>query len=196
MLGFGEHTYRLLAPEDISAARAHLEAFDTEDLFQHFHQFMEADDFDDWAERALGHDLVGCFEHGRLVGLAEIAYDEAECEIALSVDPDRRGRGIGTRLFERACARAIERGALRAAVLVSRGDRPMIDLAVRHEGYTAYKRGESLIMPGAPHSLLTWLIFDLEHMPPTDLFGKAVRSVRVALGLETERSTANLRSRD
>ena len=196
MLGFGDHSYRLLAPGDIPAARAHLEGFDTEDLFQHFHQFMEAEDFDAWASRALDHDLIGCFARGQLVGLAEIAYDEAECEIALSVDPDQRGRGIGTQLFERACARARERGFPRAAVLISRGDRPMIDLAVRHDGYTAYKRGESLIMPGARHSLLSCLIFDLEHMPPTDLFGKAVRNVRVALGLEEERSTANLRSRD
>ncbi|MBK0400190.1 GNAT family N-acetyltransferase [Limibaculum sp. M0105] len=196
MLGIGDRSYRLLAPGDIPAARAHLEAFDTEDLFHHFHQFMEPEHFDAWAERALGHDLVGCFEKGRLVGMAEIAYDGPESEIALSVDPARRRHGIGTQLFERACARARSRGALRAAVLIARGDRPMIDLAVRHDGFTAYKRGESLIMPGVRHSLLTWLIFDLEHMPPTDLFGRAVRSVRVALGLDKDRSTADLRSRD
>lgn len=196
MLGIGEPTYRLLTEDEIPAARAHLERLDTEDMFHHFHRFMAPEDFDDWAARAATHDLIGCFGKGLLIGLAEIAYDGADAEIALSVDAGMRQRGIGTELFARACARAAERGALHAMVLITRGDRPMIDMAVRFEGYTAYRRGESILMPGAPHSLLRWLVFDLEHLPPRDVFGKAVHRVRVALGLEQERTTANLRSRD
>lgn len=196
MLGSGERTFRPVGAAEITEARAHLERLDDEDQFHHFHQFMDKLDFDAWQERAAEHDLIGCFAEGRLVGLAEIAYRGHEAELALSVDAGMRGRGIGTELFELACASASAFGAKTLSILVTRGDREMLDMAVRHDGFTAFKREQSLLMPGTPHTLLCWLSFDLAAQPDRGVFARMVRSVRRSLGLEEGRTTRDLASYD
>lgn len=48
------------------------------------------------------HTILGAFnEHAQLIGLAELASGAEQSELAFSVRPDARSRGIGTRLMER-----------------------------------------------------------------------------------------------
>jgi len=174
--------YRDLAPDERGAARRLFESMDLDSQLHHFQREMTAADFDLWEERAGRHHMIGCFDGDELVGIAEIAHGEFHAESSLWVEPGHRRRGIGTALFDRACAAARDRGARQLIVLVTRGDAEMLDMAIRHHGLSVFRHGSSMILPEGDQAVARWLAFDLASMPAGDWFSHAVRSVREAMG--------------
>jgi GNAT superfamily N-acetyltransferase len=78
------------------------------------------------------HTILGAFnESGELVGLAELALGERESELAFSVRPDQRGKGLGTKLMERILQHARMRGIRKVLVMFLSDNDPMRKLAKR-----------------------------------------------------------------
>lgn len=177
--------YRDLARDETGRARALLEGLDREDQVHHFQRVMTRADFDAWETRARDHRLIGCIDRGHLVGLAELARDEEHTECSVCVAAGHRGKGIGTALFERACAAAEADGAACLSVIVSRGDAAMIDMAVRHDGFSVFRHGRSMILPEGELHTARWLVFRPGACapPPASWFRRAARAVRALLGL-------------
>lgn len=175
--------FRELRANERQLARALLERMDDDDQRHHFQRVMTAGEFDLWQERARNHRLIGSFDGDHLVGVAEIARGGDHAECSLWVDVEHRRRGIGTELFERACAAARESGARALLVLATRGDAEMLDMAIRHEGLSVYRHGESMILPEGDHATARWLVFELGDPPHESWFAHGFRSIREALGL-------------
>jgi GNAT superfamily N-acetyltransferase len=174
---------RELAANETGLARALLEQMNTGDQLHHFLCAMTAENFARWEERARSHRLIGSFDQGRLTGLAEVADSDGNAECSLWVDAGYRRRGIGTALFERVCALAREGGARSLMILVTRGDAEMLDMAARHGGFSVYRHGKSMILPGGDHPMARWLVFELDDPPHASWFAKAIRAVRESVGL-------------
>ena len=66
-----------------------------------------------------------------LVGLAHVAFDADPAEVALSVVPAHRGRGVGGALFARAVVQAARRGAARLCMQFLAGNIPILRIAQR-----------------------------------------------------------------
>jgi len=175
--------YRDLLADERGLARAFLERMDLDDQVHHFQCAMTDSDFNVWEERAKSHRLIGCFDHNRLIGMAEIAQNRDHAECSLYVDAEHRRKGIGTALFERSCTSARDSGAHHFTILVTRGDAEMMDMAVQHDGLSVFRHGKSMILPEGDHATARWLIFELDSMSPETWFSRAVRDVREHLGL-------------
>jgi GNAT superfamily N-acetyltransferase len=109
------------------------------------------------------HTMLGAFnEHAQLIGLAELAPGAEESELAFSVRPDLRCRGIGTRLMKRALLYARISGARKAFVMFLSDNTPMSRMArnagmqVKTAGGEAYAARE-LAAPSA-QELSSWFI--------------------------------------
>ena len=75
--------------------------------------------------------LIGAFDPGeRLVGLAEAHLTDAvrTVEVAVSIDPAFRRRGLGQRLVARALTAAFARGAQLAEFNFAPGNRPVVSM--------------------------------------------------------------------
>ena len=75
--------------------------------------------------------LIGAFDPGeRLVGLAEAHPTDAvrTVEVAISIDPAFRHRGLGQRLVARALTAAFARGAESAEFNFAPGNRPIVSM--------------------------------------------------------------------
>lgn len=175
--------YRALTEDELPLARDLLTAMDFDDQVHHFQRAMTSEDFDQWQARAADHRLIGAFDGGALVGLAEVAIGEEGAECSLHVAADHRRRGIGTALFERACRAAREAGTRTLTILVTRGDAEMLDMAVRHDGLSVFRHGRSLILPEGDHSKARWLVFELDEAAPESWLKEAIGHVRERLGL-------------
>jgi len=172
---------RDIGSDELKAARALFEGLGPVDQIHHFQQVMTGADLDDWEARARTHRLIGCFEHGALVGLSEVAFDRDHAECSLCIEAGHRGQGIGTALFERSCTAAREAGARSLTILVTRGDATMLDMAVRHHGLSVFRHSRSMILPAGEHPTAFWLVFELDHESPETWFSHAVRRVCEAL---------------
>ncbi len=87
------------------------------------------------------HTMLGAFnEHAQLIGLAELAPGAEESELAFSVRPDLRSRGIGTRLMERALLYARVCGTGKVFVMYLSDNTPMSRMA-RNAGMQAKTAG-------------------------------------------------------
>ena len=122
---------RRLHPHDAAAIEAHLLGLDLADRRLRF--FREATDAHlrayvrdiDWTHAR----LFGAIRADRVVGMAEALFDHAamprHAEVAVSVDGDARGRGLGRYLTSRAVAYAALLGARQSCFAFLRENRPM-----------------------------------------------------------------------
>jgi GNAT superfamily N-acetyltransferase len=77
-------------------------------------------------------EILGIVEDQQLlVGVAHAAFDADPAEVALSVVPAWRGRGVGNALFASAASRACERGVARLYMQFLSGNAPILRIAVR-----------------------------------------------------------------
>ncbi|MBE0621709.1 MAG: GNAT family N-acetyltransferase [Burkholderiales bacterium] len=109
------------------------------------------------------HTILGAFnEHAQLIGLAELAPGTEENELAFSVRPDLRSRGIGTRLMKRSLLYARICGMRKVFVMFLSDNTPMSRLAknagmqVKTAGSETYAARE-LAAPSA-QELSSWFI--------------------------------------
>ena len=175
--------YRDLTPEECRHARTLLETVGLDDQVHHFMHAMTESDFDEWERTAQTHRMIGCFDHGCLVGFAQIAPNAEQSECSLFVTADHRKQGIGTALFQHACEVARTQGAHFLTILATRGDAQMLDLAARNEGLSIYRHGKSMILPGEDHANARWLAFDLDAMPAETWFKRTLQQAREHLKL-------------
>jgi len=107
--------------------------------------------------------VVGAFQAGRLVGAAELAMERLLlprfAEIAVTVEDNVQGQGIGTELARRAVTIARNRGVRQLSMLCLAQNRRMQQIAKRLEAELAFAQGSveaSIALSGAtPLSLLT-----------------------------------------
>lgn len=140
---------RSLGPKHRSRIAAHLLALDPDDRYLrfgyiatdgHIGRYVDQLDFD--------HDEVfGIFNRRlELVAMAHLAYlgtvaeRPTSAEFGVSVLPKGRGRGMGSRLFERACLHARNRGIDRLVVHALSENVAMLKIA-RHAGATLGRDG-------------------------------------------------------
>jgi RimJ/RimL family protein N-acetyltransferase len=111
-----------LRPLDVSDADAILRHFGAFDSFDRFARFFSSRSDAGLKNFVEGFDwsrmiAVGAFAEDRLVGLAELGWEEGDdgslAELAFSVSPDWRNRGIGTWAARRVCHEARGRGVRR-----------------------------------------------------------------------------------
>jgi GNAT superfamily N-acetyltransferase len=92
--------------------------------------------------------LIGAFDpSGRLVGLAEAHLTDAvrNVEIAVSIDPAFRRRGLGQHLVVRALTTAFARGAQSAEFNFEPGNRPLVSMVQMLGGRFGPKLGYASI---------------------------------------------------
>jgi GNAT superfamily N-acetyltransferase len=72
-----------------------------------------------------------CDDRYALVGAAHLALENGVAELALSVLPEYRARGMGSALFEHSVAQAGERGTQEIVMRCLTGDTPVVRMARR-----------------------------------------------------------------
>lgn len=92
-------------------------------------RYVDGIDFDRDAILAVGAAAVG--DEGRrvLAGVLHAAYPDSSAEIAVSVLPAYRGKGVASALVERAVAHARERGIRRLSMQLLAFNAPMVRIA-------------------------------------------------------------------
>ncbi|MFT3817734.1 MAG: GNAT family N-acetyltransferase [Rubrivivax sp.] len=138
---------RALGPRHRSRIAAHLLQLSADDRYlrfgypasdEHIGRYVDQIDFD--------HDEVfGVFNRRlELVAVAHVAYlggdQPGSAEFGVSVLPSGRGRGMGSRLFERACLHARNRGIDHLIVHALSENTAMLKIA-RHAGATLGREG-------------------------------------------------------
>jgi GNAT superfamily N-acetyltransferase len=110
------------------------------------------------------HDAVfGVHDHRRvLVGVAHLAFTEDLAEVALSVLPAHRDRGVGSALFERAVAHARNRRVPRLFMQFLSGNAPIMHIAQKFGMGTVTRAGVAeAYLELQPDSLAT-ITFDAD----------------------------------
>ena len=104
---------RLLDEQDRAALVGHLSGLDDEGRANRFMGTSSAAMAGHYAstlDLAVTR-VIGCFEADHLIGVAELHPDGlGGAEFAVSVDPDRRGHGLGSRLMDAALELATQAG--------------------------------------------------------------------------------------
>ncbi len=111
-------TVRALTKADIPAFRDHLFRLDPDSRRNRFLGIINDDYLQQYPERCCdnGATVIAYVEDGVVHGVAELHPTDTDtptpttAEVAFSVEPDYRRRGIGTELFGRILANARERG--------------------------------------------------------------------------------------
>ncbi len=154
---------RALGPRHRQRIREHLLALSPQDRYLRFGYPASNDHVGHYADAlAFDHDEVfGLFDRQlRLVAMAHLAYVGSPgsapvmAEFGVSVLPDGRGRGLGTRLFEHACLHARNRGIDTMVVHALSENLPMLRIA---------KAAGALLVRDGPESTATL------RLPPDDL---------------------------
>lgn len=97
--------WRLISDDDREAYADHIRRLSPDDRRMRFGGAVSADYVERYLERVSPADeLLGIVRDGIIVGAVHIGYMErdgsiSEAEIGFSVDADRRGQGLGKRLF-------------------------------------------------------------------------------------------------
>lgn len=86
--------------------------------------------------------LISATENGVVIGIAEVHMSGDICEIALSVNAERRGEGIGARLFAAALDAALASRARQARVYYARGNTAVRKMCQRHGARISSNGGE------------------------------------------------------
>ena len=157
---------RDLLPADSEAIVTHLSALDAEDRRLRFGASVSDDAIVDYVGRITfwKAGLIGQFEDGRLIGLAELIYDHTPglpsvermgAELAVTVLPEYRNRGVASELVRRAllCARNRNVGAVTMMCLLE--NRQMRHLASKFDAALRFEEGmvESQVDLARPNGL-------------------------------------------
>lgn len=149
---------------DRSALEAHYKGLDPEDRRMRFcgavsDAFIERHCAGiDWLNSA----IIGAFAEGRLIGVAEVAIADFAwrdgAELAVSVAPDWRGRGVATALAEGGMAIARNRFATRIAIVCLAENAAMRRLSAKLGAklLTVGIEMESAIDTGMPNPITLW----------------------------------------
>ena len=130
-----EHCTRLLGVGDTHAIVQHYVGLPAHDRYLRFCGAISDFAIERFVRQCIGrrdHLFMGYVAAPSLIGIAHLAPSDAivgECELALSVDPDFRRRGIAKRLAREAIEFATERNALCLRLSMSLENKPMISLA-------------------------------------------------------------------
>ena len=114
------------------AVVAHLLALSPQDRSMRFGASLASDFIAAYVDRIdFDRDAVFGIRDGRLdlVGVAHVAFDDDLAELALSVLPGHRGRGVGSALFERAVAHARNRSTPKLFMHFLAGNAPIMRIA-------------------------------------------------------------------
>ena len=104
---------RLLDEQDRAAQVDHLSGLDAEGRASRFIGSSSSEMAGRYASRLdfAAASVIGCFEADHLIGVAELHPDgHGGAEFAISVDPDRRGHGLGSLLTDAALELAAQEG--------------------------------------------------------------------------------------
>ena len=184
---------RTLAASERPAYEAHLLRLDAEARRLRFGYFIadgavrrHVAGLDPRADR-----ILALVEEGRVVAAVHIAravrpgVDGSSVEFAFSVDSDRRGKGLGRRLFEQAMAWSRNRGMREACIYFLTDNHVMRRLARRAGMAISCQAGECegvmLLPPATPFSFIRevaaeqWAIWDeqRQHRRPRALVAGA-----------------------
>jgi len=157
---------RPLGPIDLPEIRQHFLSLDAAGRACRFHGAVSEDTVRAYADR-LDPDqvlLLGAFSAGRLLGLAEIHPVGADgmAEVALSVLPDARGAGLGSRLLTEALAWAPSRG-IKTLLLESETDNAALTCLLARTGARVSRGPDGISArlpvpaPTAAQTLQQWL---------------------------------------
>ncbi len=143
---------RDLLPTDSEAIVAHLSALDAEDRRLRFGASVSDEAISQYVTgiafwRA---GLIGWFEDGRLIGLAELIYDQVpglanvqrmQAELAVTVLPEHRNRGVASELLRRAMVCARNRNVAAVTMMCLLENRQMRHLASKFDATLHVEEG-------------------------------------------------------
>jgi len=143
--------FRVLGQADAADIEEHLLRLNAEDRYSRFHGPAGDEHVRRYVARLpwATHAAIGAFAEGRLIGIAEIAYDKPflpkVAEVAVSVDRKQRTRGLGRELIERAVRAAAWRGAERCTLHFLHTNPSIPRIVRRLKGTVDFAEGEAVI---------------------------------------------------
>ena len=146
--GFG-YVRTLSQHEELPLLRDHLLRLDSESRRDRFNGFLDNGFIERYAEKCAndGTVIVAYMENGMVRGAAELhppeQSDDALPEVAFSVEPSVRRRGIGSVLFKRLISEARWRGYRRLRVTTGGQNHAMRALASKFGAHLVFRHGES-----------------------------------------------------
>ena len=155
--------FRTLGQADAGEIEQHLLRLNAEDRYSRFHGRAGDEHVARYVARLpwSTHSAIGAFEHGRLVGIGEIAYDQPflpkVAEVAVSVDRTLRTRGVGRELIERAVRAAAWRGATQCTLHFLHTNPSIPRIVRRLGGSVDFAEGEAVIKSGRANLSALWL---------------------------------------
>jgi GNAT superfamily N-acetyltransferase len=146
--GFG-YVRTLSQHEELPLLRDHLLRLDSESRRDRFNGFLDDGFIERYAEKCAndGTVIVAYMENGMVRGAAELhPPDQSEDdlpEVAFSVEPCVRRRGVGSVLFKRLISEARWRGYPRIRVTTGGQNQAMRALASKFGAHLVFRHGES-----------------------------------------------------
>jgi GNAT superfamily N-acetyltransferase len=144
--GFG-YVRTLSQHEELPLLRDHLLRLDSESRRDRFNGFLDDSFIEHYAEKCANDRtvIVAYMENGMVRGAAELHPPEQDelPEVAFSVEPCVRRRGVGSVLFKRVISEARWRGYRRLRVTTGAQNRAMRALASKFGAHLVFRHGES-----------------------------------------------------
>jgi len=146
--GFG-YVRTLSQHEELPLLRDHLLRLDSESRRDRFNGFLDDSFIERYAEKcaADGTIIVAYMENGVVRGAAELhpsdSSDDSLPEVAFSVEPCVRRRGVGSVLFKRVISEARWRGYRTLRVTTGARNHAMRALASKFGAHLVFRHGES-----------------------------------------------------
>ena len=146
--GFG-YVRTLSQHEELPLLRDHLLRLDSESRRDRFNGFLDDSFIARYAEKCAndGTVIIAYMENGVVRGAAELhppeRSDDALPEVAFSVEPCVRRRGVGSVLFQRLISEARWRGYRRIRVTTNGQNQAMRALASKFGAHLVFRHGES-----------------------------------------------------
>ncbi|WP_274628768.1 GNAT family N-acetyltransferase [Arvimicrobium flavum] len=140
---------RQLRPSDQPRFRDHLMRLDPESRWDRFNGVTNDTFITDYVDRSFhdGTTVIAYVEGDEVKGAAELherpEFDIPTGEIAFSVERDRQGQGIGSKLFRRLLAHAHALGYERLLVTTHSDNRAMKALARKFDAQLTFHIGET-----------------------------------------------------
>lgn len=155
---------RQLRPSDLHRFQEHLLRLDAASRRDRFNGGTDDASIERYADRSFhgGATVIGYVEDDMVMGAAELherpEFDVPTGEIAFSVERERQGMGIGSRLFERLLVHAQALGYGRLLVTTHPNNDAMKALARKFDACLTFEAGEAMgvIELAADPSYLGW----------------------------------------